>query len=157
MKKLLIIVLIGLGLYHWLDATPTKTPPVQNSAPVQQAKLQAIQKNTSENSAIKQAFINQQSKVQVQGSGSVIRVLADDNKGSRHQRFILQLADGQTLLIAHNIDLAPRINGLAKGDTVQFYGQYEWNNKGGVVHWTHHDPQGRHVGGWLKHKGSIYQ
>lgn len=157
MKKLLIIVLIGLGLYYWLNSAPIATQRVQNSAPVQQAKLQAVQKISSENSAIKQAFINQQSNVQVQGSGSVSRVLADDNKGSRHQRFILQLADGQTLLIAHNIDLAPRINGLAQGDIVQFYGQYEWNNKGGVVHWTHHDPNGRHVGGWLKHKGSTYQ
>ncbi|MCQ8888523.1 DUF3465 domain-containing protein [Pseudoalteromonas carrageenovora] len=26
-----------------------------------------------------------------------------------------------------------------------------------VVHWTHKDPNGYHVGGWLKHKGKIYQ
>jgi hypothetical protein len=40
---------------------------------------------------------------------------------------------------------------------IQFYGEYEWNNKGGVVHWTHRDPNGHHVGGWLKHNGSTYQ
>jgi hypothetical protein len=84
-------------------------------------------------------------------------MLADDNDGSRHQRFILEVAGGRTLLIAHNIDLAPRIAGLRAGDTVEFYGEYEWNDKGGVIHWTHHDPNGRHVDGWLKHRGRTYQ
>jgi hypothetical protein len=94
---------------------------------------------------------------QVSGSGTVDRVLADDNDGSRHQRFILRLSSGRTLLIAHNIDLAPRVSSLRKGDTVSFYGEYEPNDKGGVIHWTHHDPQGRHTGGWLEHNGQRYQ
>jgi len=103
------------------------------------------------------AFENRQSDIQVKGEGRVIKILPDDNKGSRHQRFILKLLSGQTILIAHNIDLAPRINGLNKGDQVRFYGEYEWNNKGGVVHWTHHDPRNRHIGGWLKHNGQTYE
>jgi hypothetical protein len=107
--------------------------------------------------SIKSAYENHQSDLQVKGSGIVIRILNDDNKGSRHQKFILKLSSGQTVLIAHNIDLAPRINSISKGDQVQFYGEYEWNKKGGVVHWTHHDPKGRHVGGWLKHNGTTYQ
>jgi len=107
--------------------------------------------------SLKSAYKNHQSNVQVKGSGTIIRLLKDDNKGSRHQKFILKLSSGQTVLIAHNIDLAPRINSISKGDTVQFYGEYEWNKKGGVVHWTHRDPNGRHVGGWLKHNGSTYQ
>lgn len=94
---------------------------------------------------------------QVRGSGVVIRMLADDNEGSRHQRFILELPSGETVLIAHNIDLAPRVSSLNTGDTVGFYGEYESNSQGGVIHWTHHDPQGRHVAGWLEHHGRRYQ
>ena len=87
----------------------------------------------------------------------MVKVLRDDLDGSRHQRFILELGSGQTVLISHNIDLAPRIGGLSEGDRVEFFGEYEWNPQGGVIHWTHHDPGGRHVGGWLKHDGNTYQ
>jgi hypothetical protein len=97
------------------------------------------------------------SGVQLQGQGTVIKVLPDDSNGSRHQRFILKLRSGQTLLIAHNIDLAPRIGSLQEGDTVSFNGEYEWNSKGGVIHWTHLDPAGRHAAGWVRHDGRIYQ
>ena len=103
------------------------------------------------------AFARQQGDLQVRGSGTVARLLPDDNDGSRHQRFILALDSGQTLLVAHNIDLAPRIAGLAVGDVVEFNGEYEWNDRGGTLHWTHHDPQGRHEGGWLRHKGRTYE
>lgn len=107
--------------------------------------------------SLNEAYKNHQSNVQVQDSGIVVRILNDDNQGSRHQKFILKLSTGINILIAHNIDLAPRINFISKGDTIQFYGEYEWNKKGGVVHWTHKDPNGHHVDGWLKHKGKTYQ
>ena len=107
--------------------------------------------------AIGRAFANRKSDVQVEGEGKVIRVLADDLDGSRHQRFIVELASGQTLLITHNIDIAPRIDGLGVGDSVRFNGEYVWNEKGGVIHWTHHDPKGRHVTGWVIHNGKTYK
>lgn len=106
---------------------------------------------------LKQAYENRQSDLQVQGSGTVIRLLPDDNDGSRHQKFILRLNNKQTLLVAHNIDLAPRLANLRVGDRVQFYGEYEWNVKGGVMHWTHRDPNNRHPHGWLKHNGRKYE
>lgn len=96
-------------------------------------------------------------KAQVLGEGVVIKILPDDRDGDMHQRFIIRLQTSQTLLISHNIDLAPRIPGLREGDRVAFHGEYEWNERGGVVHWTHHDPQGRQPDGWLKHNGSTYQ
>lgn len=107
--------------------------------------------------SIERAFEARSSNVQVEDEGVVARVLADDNDGSRHQRFILRLASGQTVLVAHNIDVAPRVAGLKQGDSVSFYGEYVWNEQGGVIHWTHHDPEGRHTAGWLKHNGRTYQ
>lgn len=107
--------------------------------------------------ALASAFDERKSGVQTEGSGIVIKILADDNDGSRHQRFILRLQSGQTLIIAHNIDLAPRLSSLREGDAVAFNGEYEWNSKGGVIHWTHRDPNGQHVAGWLKHNGQTYQ
>ena len=107
--------------------------------------------------SIGRAFANRASDIQVEGEGTVIRVLSDDMNGSRHQRFIVQLASGQTLLIAHNIDVAPRIGGLEEGDSVRFFGEYVWNAKGGLIHWTHHDPRGRHVSGWVMHNGKTYK
>ncbi len=106
---------------------------------------------------LQQAYQSQQSDLQVQGLGQVVKVLPDDNDGSRHQKFILKLNSGQTLLVAHNIDLAPRIPNLKVGDIVEFYGEYEWNKKGGVLHWTHKDPQNRYDHGWLKHNGQVYE
>ncbi|MGO4234425.1 DUF3465 domain-containing protein [Vibrio cholerae] len=106
---------------------------------------------------LQQAYQSQQSDLQVQGFGQVAKVLPDDNDGSKHQKFILKLNSGQTLLVAHNIDLAPRIPNLKVGDSVEFYGEYEWNKKGGVLHWTHKDPQNRHAHGWLKHNGQVYE
>ncbi len=111
----------------------------------------------ADNSQIAAAFANQQSNVQVLGEGRVTRILSDDNEGSRHQRFIVELASGHTVLISHNIDLAPRVGGLRTGDQVKFYGEYEWNPQGGVVHWTHHDPAGRHPGGWVEFEGRRFE
>ncbi len=103
------------------------------------------------------AFESQSHDVPVESSGTVAHVLSDDTRGSQHQRFILRLADGQTVMVAHNIDLAPRIRDLRDGDTVAFKGIYEWNDKGGVIHWTHRDPDGRHPVCWLEHDGRRYQ
>jgi hypothetical protein len=107
--------------------------------------------------AIARAFKTGASEVQVEGEGVVTRILSDDLDGSRHQRFIVRLPSEQTLLITHNIDLAPRVDGLSVGDNISFNGEYAWNAEGGVVHWTHHDPQKRHTPGWLKYNGRIYQ
>jgi hypothetical protein len=108
-------------------------------------------------SSIDRAFASGASDIQVEGEGTVIRILPDDLNGPRHQRFIVQVASGQTLLMSHNIDIAPRIDGLTVGDSVRFNGEYVWNEKGGVIHWTHHDPQGRHVAGWVKHNGKTFK
>lgn len=150
---IVILVLIGAYLGFNREQNQNSQPSNTQSAVVQSE----TQSTTDDSEKIQQAFQQQQSNVQVQASGRVKAVLADDNDGSRHQKFILELSNGLTVLVAHNIDLAPRIENLKKGDVVEFYGDYEYNPKGGVIHWTHHDPQQRHIAGWLKYQGKTYQ
>ena len=88
-------------------------------------------------------------------AGVVVKILADDNEGSRHQRFLIEVPGDVTVLVAHNIDLAQRIP-LDEGDAVTIRGEYEWTDKGGTIHWTHHDPQGWHEDGWIEHNGRRY-
>ncbi|MBK8814795.1 MAG: DUF3465 domain-containing protein [Methylococcaceae bacterium] len=106
--------------------------------------------------SIHHAYENQLSNLQVKQSGRIIKILRDDDHGPRHQRFIIQLDSGQKLLIAHNIDLAPKVENLKEGEFILFYGEYEWNNKGGVVHWTHRDSKGLHPNGWLLYGNRKY-
>lgn len=148
-KNILIIILISAVFFQWFITTDSSTDFIEN-------QTQISSDNNTDNT-IESAYKNRRSNIQISGSGTVIKLLRDDSKGSRHQKFLLRLSSGHTLLIAHNIDLAPRINTLSKGEQVEFNGEYEWNNKGGVIHWTHRDPKGQHIGGWLKHKGKIYQ
>ena len=147
MKKLILIGIIGYLIYGYFEKTPQSITSLMSTFTSQYS---------DSDKALENAFNNKQIDLQVGGSGKVIKLLADDLNGSRHQKFIIKLATGQTLLVAHNIDLAPRISALSIGDQVEFYGEYEWNSKGGVMHWTHHDPQGRHEDGWLVHDGNIY-
>lgn len=111
----------------------------------------------ADDSAVEQAIEQHRSDVQLIVQGLVKKTLSDDNNGSRHQRFIVELPSGHTILVAHNIDLAERIPDLQSGDVVELYGEYVWNERGGVLHWTHRDPAGRHVAGWIKHKSHTYQ
>ena len=92
----------------------------------------------------------------IEDTGFVIRLLSDDDDGSRHQRFILELKGRQSLLIAHNIDLALRVP-VGIGDRVRFRGVYEWNELGGLVHWTHHDAHGYEDGGYIRYRARLYE
>lgn len=121
------------------------------------AKAAEAKLKKSSEQVLAEAFKSHRSDFQIQVQGKVIKVLPDDNNGSRHQRFIVKLSSGQTLMVAHNIDLAPSVDNLQAGDNIELYGEYEWNEKGGTLHWTHRDPGRRHVSGWIKHAGKLYQ
>ncbi|ALO36603.1 hypothetical protein CMT41_07165 [Colwellia sp. MT41] len=111
---------------------------------------------SSDDQMLLTAFQNKENNLQVNGKGTVTVLLETDTSGTQHQKFIIQLASGQTLLVSHNIDLAPMINSLKIGDAIEFYGEYEWNDEGGLIHWTHNDPSGEHIDGWLFHDGLFY-
>ncbi len=102
------------------------------------------------------AYDEKRSNIQVTGTGEVIKLLPDDTEGSQHQKMIVRVGPNQTILISHNISLAPRAE-VKEGDTITFHGEYEWNEKGGIVHWTHHDPKNTHPDGWLEVNGIRYR
>ena len=105
---------------------------------------------------VERLFQQQLSGQEVEIRGRVQRILPDDTEGSPHQRFVLELVTGQTLLVAHNLDIAQRVP-LQAGDPIEARGEYEWNEQGGVLHWTHHDPNGQRRGGWILHGGTRYR
>lgn len=158
MKRLISVLavaaIVSVGAHYLQPSRGSSGAPGPGSAAT--APSGSAGAAASSRDPISSAFADHRGGVEVTGQGTVTRVLSDDRNGSPHQRFILRLPSGQTLLIAHNIALAERIPSLKEGDIVQFKGEYEWNAQGGVIHWTHDDPRGRHAPGWLKHDGRSY-
>ena len=150
MRKAVAVAIIALCAYLAIDR-------VRVSKSVAQTESASPAQSTLASSSVTLAYERHAQNVTVDGDGVVWRVLPDDNNGERHQRFLVRLPSGISLLIAHNIDIAPRVENLRVGDSVEFEGEYVWNDKGGMVHWTHHDPAGRHRSGFLKHDGRTYR
>ena len=136
-----LLVVVVLAQRFWVEGPRTEAEPPTAPAPP-----------SAPPSSAEAAFRARSSGVWVEVSGEVARLLPDDTQGSRHQRFVLRLPSGQSLLVAHNVDLAPRL-ALQVGDALSARGEYEWNPEGGVLHWTHRDPAGRRPGGWIEHAG----
>ncbi len=152
MKKLLILIVAAVaGWLYVVNRHPLA--PAVSPAVTSAAETKAL----SSDAVFADAYANRRNNLLVKGEGTVTRLLSDDNTGNRHQRFIVKLSSGQTLLIAHNIDVAPYVASLRVGDRIAFSGEYAWNEKGGLVHWTHHAPSGNHPGGWITHNGRTYQ
>jgi Protein of unknown function (DUF3465) len=155
MRKLIAFV----GLLGVIYALALQHGAFDRAAAPTQAEAQASPHSTErcDENALASAYRKHEGRVEVCGQGNIAKVLKDDTQGSRHQRFIVRLPSGQTVLIAYNVDLAPRIDGLRPGSPIEFTGEYEWNGQGGVVHWTHRDPAGHHPPGWIRYGGRLYQ
>ena len=162
-RGLLVLAVLAASAYFGLDLTgPAAPPATREPGSAERGRSPAppttATTTTSDNAALREAMESERSGVMLTVVAEVLKALPDDNDGSRHQRFLLRIEDAPyaTLLVAHNIDLAARVP-LRAGDEVTVRGQYEWNEKGGVVHWTHHDPGDRREGGWILHKGDRYE
>ena len=173
MKRYLKAIIVGLASLSLVACLQSPQPEVEHNQAQSAVEVKSQVKKLdlkplsatplsgslafSDNAAVEQAFSQKKSDVWVQGSGVVTKLLPDDNKGSRHQKFLVRINVAQTLLFAHNIDLSPRIDALKVGDSIEFKGEYVFNPKGGVIHWTHRDPKGQYQGGWIKHQGNTFE
>ncbi|MGH7514640.1 MAG: DUF3465 domain-containing protein [Gemmatimonadales bacterium] len=137
-------------------ASPNPAAPVERPAPAPSSRASSDGGTSVGGTSVAEAFRSRRSHVEVETGGRVVRVLPDDREGSRHERFLVRVDGETTVLVAHNLDLADRIP-LAVGDSIELRGEYEWNPKGGVIHWTHRDPDGRHRAGWIRYRGRLYQ
>lgn len=109
----------------------------------------------SGDAAVLKAQRKHRKKVEVTLTARVKELLPPDTDGSPHQRFLLELSNGTTVLVAHNTDLAPEVP-IHVGDTLTLHGEYIWNKLGGVLHYTHHSTT-RHESGWIQLNGQTYQ
>lgn len=112
---------------------------------------------TPDDAAIVQDFQARRSHVEVTADGTVVTIFPDRSSSSGvHEQFIVRLSSGGiTVEIEHNISIGRRVP-VNQGDSVIVHGEYIWNSKGGLIHFTHHDPQGTHEGGYIKDNGGIY-
>lgn len=145
--------LIWLTIFFALSFTACHAP--NNSQPLESTSVSSVTEMDA--GAIVEAYDAHRNLPQVEGSGIVVKVLKDDTNGLQHQKFLLKVSDNITILIAHNIDLAMRVDDIHEGDTVGFKGEYIYTPKGGTLHWTHKDPHGNHAAGWLAHNGKKYE
>lgn len=90
--------------------------------------------------------------------GRILAVLPEDTIGIRHQRLLVRLENRKKVLLVHNIDLCPRIDGLERGREIRFYGQFTDNDRGGVFHRLHRNmnPFFPYVDGWIEYDGARY-
>jgi hypothetical protein len=103
------------------------------------------------------AFQNEhRMNTEVTGKVRVYKLLREDDEGLKHERFLVMLSDGTTVLVAHSLDKAPPVP-VSPEDDIIIHGEYVWNQKGGVIHWTHHSDTPRHEGGWIDFKGKRYE
>ena len=137
-----------------LGAQATAAAPPPRQAPRQAPRKAELPRDTGD-AALRAAHAAERRNVPIEFSAVVIKLLKDDREGLQHQRFLVKAA-GLTVLVAHNIDLAPRAP-VTIGATVRLRGEYVWNDKGGVMHWTHRDPRGRHAAGFIEVGGRRVQ
>lgn len=134
---LLAVLFVGVSL-----------PPTAHTAP---ASASASDRKLA------RAYDRGQSEFFIRFAATVKASLPTDYDGIRHQKFIVELKTGQTLLIAHNIDLSSPVRRLRVGERITIHGEYIWNDEGGLIHRTHDDTDGTLPNGWIRYKGKRYR
>jgi len=112
-----------------------------------------------DDAAVCAAYNAGRSHVEVVADGSVTRVLGvAAGRASPHEGFLMRLASGCDLVVRveANTDFTGSFP-LSEGQRVAVKGEYEYYPRGGVVHWTHRDPRGRHEGGYIEAGGKLYE
>lgn len=130
--------------------------PISSCTAQQKAVLAETASIPAEQTAILEAQAVRAKKVELTVYARVLKLLRDDTRGLPHQRFLIILANNSTVLVANDTRYGERVP-VKPGDWVRIKGEYIWNEKGGVLHWTHRSDNPRHPGGWIELNGKLYQ
>lgn len=157
MRRILTIFVLLLSITAFVPNVLSSTVLASSTLAAPAVFWQSMSKTSGEEQVLA-AYKDRLSNVIVEDvAGTVYKLLMDDLEGDKHQKFIIRMAGGHTVLVVHNIDLAPRVDSLREGDRVLVKGEYEWNDRGGLIHWTHRDPHSRHEDGWILHENVRYE
>lgn len=101
------------------------------------------------------------SHIEVTAGGSVARILGTRvGPSGTHLGFLVHLSGGEgrglTIRVEDNVDLTGPIP-LREGENVEVRGEYIFDPRGGLVHYTHRDPRGRHPAGYVLADGKFYR
>ncbi len=91
--------------------------------------------------------------------GTVLGILGThEGVSGNHEGFFLKLSQECDLMVRveTNVDITGPVP-IRNGENVTVKGQFEDDAEGGVIHWTHHDPRGRHISGYVEADGKLYQ
>ncbi len=96
--------------------------------------------------------------VEIRERGVVTRVLGTRlSESGHHEGFLFALPMRGTrtqLRVEDNVDITGPIP-LHRGQRIELQGQLECNDL--VIHWTHRDPRGQHIAGYISVNGHVYQ
>lgn len=91
---------------------------------------------------------------EVQLDATVVRVLGmRESRSGLHEGFLIS-SSGVRILVEDNADITGPIP-LRSGERIRLQGQFECDD--GVIHWTHRDPSGRHIAGYVEANGKYYR
>jgi hypothetical protein len=83
-------------------------------------------------------------------NAKVVKLLRNDNKGAKHQRWQIMINKEIILTVIYNLDLAEKVP-LSVGDEIDLAGELIFGSKkhDPILHWTHADPQRKRMDGYV--------
>ncbi len=116
---------------------------------------------TASNAAVYDAWRLGRSRVEVTAVGAVARILGErEGRSGEHLGFLLHLTGsegrGLTVRVEDNLALTGPI-AIREGELATVRGEYIYDAGGGLIHYTHRDPRGRHEAGYVQAAGRLYQ
>lgn len=92
---------------------------------------------------------------ELRAAGTVVSLLGErESRSGLHEGFFVRFGNAAPVRVEDNADITGIVP-LRAGEHILIQGQYECDDD--VLHWTHHDPSGRHLAGFIEADGHTYR